>query len=383
MKSYVEFSLIGAYADSFISFLIEEGFRLSNIRNDGGIFYARVKPSDYRKIARFTYRYRVRMRIVKKHGGIFFVSPYKSRYGIAIGALLYAIVIGICSSFIWEIKISGNVAVSDDQVLKMLDENGIRAGADPDSFDSGHVEFCAKLAIPEISWISIEKEGARVYVKVNERLEISQDKLSVKIPCNVIAQRTGVIVSTEVYRGELLYPVGSAVREGDVIVSGVVEDSYGKITYNNSDARIIAEFTESVDFSMPLVTKETVKTGKTTEVNYIRLFSIYLSDNRVQPQNNYIYDTQVHNVSIFGLQMPWKICTVRGYETTEQTVERTTNDVKRLLLQQADEHERNFYSDYEIVNSEKIFSFENNTVSLHIDYTLRGDIAKQQEFSVN
>ncbi len=383
MRNYVEFSLIGAYADKFISFAIAQGYRLKDVRNEKGIFYAKIAPADYKEIARFAYKHRVRMRIIKKYGAIFKINPYKSRYGIAIGALIYAIIIGACSSFIWEIKISGNVAVSDDQILEMLYENGIYAGADPDTFDSGHVEFCAKLSIPEISWISIQKEGAKLYVKVNERLELPQQKLSVKIPCNVIAEKTGIIVNTEVYRGKLLYPVGSAVREGDLIVSGIIEDSYGKITHNNADAKIIAEFYEAADFSMPLVTEETVKTGKTTEEKYVRLFSIFLSDRQVNPQENYIYDTEIHNVKLFGLDMPWKICVVKGYETTQKTVERTMNDVKKLLLQQADEYERNFYSHYEIVKSEKTFSFENNTVSLHIDYTLRGDIAKQQEFSVN
>lgn len=382
MKSYVSFTLIGANCEEFLSEIINRYYKIYDIKNIGGIIYAKTTPKTYIAISRYTHKHRVRMRIDKKVGVQIKMLPYKKRYGVILGILAYSAIIVLCSSCIWDIKISGNEKISDTQLLAALANNGIYAGAAPDTFDSGEVEFDMKLALEDLSWISIEKEGARVNVKVNERVITEDDKLSTKTPCNVIAKHTGTIINTEVYRGTFLYEKGSAVREGDIIVSGIVVDTAGNNQYVSADAKIIAQFQDEVKFSMPLVTNETVRTGRTSVQSFIKFFSFVIPHNETNATENYIYESNTYNVDFLGLEMPWKILEVKGYETVAKEVTRTVNDVKAILLEKMQQHEKNLYADMKIVNSEKEFRFENNEVTLSVIYTLEDDIALQKEISI-
>lgn len=168
---YVRFSLIGTECEKFISEAISRGIKIFDAENEEGVFYAKTLPKNYFALARLKRKYYVQMRIAEKRGFLFKAYRYRNRYGILFGAIAYGITLMFCSSFIWDITVTGNSDISDESILEFLSDNGIYAGASRKGLHNTLTELRAMLNYDRMAWISIETEGSRVNVKLSETID--------------------------------------------------------------------------------------------------------------------------------------------------------------------------------------------------------------------
>lgn len=376
---YVRFSLIGTECEKFISEAISRGIKIFDAENEEGVFYAKTLPKNYFALARLKRKYYVQMRIAEKRGFLFKAYRYRNRYGILFGAIAYGITLMFCSSFIWDITVTGNSDISDESILEFLSDNGIYAGASRKGLHNTLTELRAMLNYDRMAWISIETEGSRVNVKLSETIDNHKKGLSVSTPCNITALRGGIIKEAEVNRGTMLYEVGSGVAEGDVIVSGIVNDGAGNITVNHADAVIIAEFEENISFYKEFTTTEKIKTNDTVREEYIKLFGFTFPRRSAEYLDGYTYTTDSYRVEILGLVMPWNKVVVEGVRTENKEVTRTVGDVKKQLELELESYERNFLKDYTVIDREIEYKRDEKGMEISCKYTLQGDIAGQSE----
>ena len=376
---YVKFSIIGTECEEFISYSLNEGIRIYDIENEEGIIYAKTSPSQYFLLAVVKRSFHVRMRITEKRGFWFTAYRYRNRYGIIAGLLAYGLVLLLCSGIVWDITITGNERISDESILEFLAESGIYPGASRKELDTTVTELSALLYFEDLAWISIESEGSRVNVKLNERIANAENGLPVSTPCNIVASRGGVITEAEVYRGTMLYEIGSGVAEGDIIVSGIANDGAGNISVNHADAKIIAEYEEEISFYQLFNTVEKVKTDEKTYSEYLKLFSFTFPQQNEKYIDGYTYTSNSYEVSILGVKMPWTRVVVEGTRMKDVEVSRTVNDVKRILDQELEMYELNFLKNVEIVDRKIEYERDENGIKLVCKFTLRGNIASQSE----
>lgn len=376
---YVRFSLIGTECEKFISEAISRGIKIFDAENEEGVFYAKTLPKNYFALARLKRKYYVQMRIAEKRGFLFKAYRYRNRYGILFGAIAYGITLMFCSSFIWDITVTGNSDISDESILEFLSDNGIYAGASRKGLHNTLTELRAMLNYDRMAWISIETEGSRVNVKLSETIDNHKKGLSVSTPCNITALRGGIIKEAEVNRGTMLYEVGSGVAEGDVIVSGIVNDGAGNITVNHADAVIIAEFEENISFYKEFTTTEKIKTNDTVREEYIKLFGFTFPRRSAEYLDGYTYTSDSYRVEILGLVMPWNKVVVEGVRTENKEVTRTVGDVKKQLELELESYERNFLKDYTVIDREIEYKRDEKGMEISCKYTLQGDIAGQSE----
>ena len=376
---YVKFSLIGTDCEEFLSCSLNSGIKIYDIENDDGVIYAKTYPSQYFLLARMIRDFHVRMRITEKRGLWFIAYRYRNRYGIAAGLLAYGLVLLLCSGIVWDITITGNERISDESILEFLAENGIYPGASRKDLDTTVTELKALLSFEDLAWVSIESEGSRVNVKLNERIANAENGLSVSTPCNIVASQGGVIVDAEVYRGTMLYEIGSGVAQGDIIVSGIVNDGAGNISINHADAKIIAEYEEEISFYQLFNTTEKVKTDEMTRSEYLKLFGFTFPQQNEQYTDGYTYTSNRYEVRLFGIKMPWTRVVIEGTRMKDVEVTRTVNDVKRLLEQELEMYELNFLKNIEIVDRKIEYERDENGIRLVCKFTLRGNIASQSE----
>ena len=376
---YIKFSLIGTECEEFLSNSLNNGVKIYDIENNEGIIYAKISPSQYFMLARMRRGFHVRMRITEKHGLWFMAYRYRNRYGFITGALAYGLILLLCSGIVWDITITGNERISDESVLEFLAENGIYPGASRKELDTTVTELSALLSFEDLAWISIENEGSRVNVKLNERISNAESGLSLSTPCNIVAAHGGIITEAEVYRGTLLYEIGSGVAEGDIIVSGIVNDGAGNISINHADAKIIAEYEEEVSFYQQFNTIEKVKTNDKYYSEYFKFFGFTFPQSVQQYSDGYMYTSNSYEVRLFGIKMPWTRVMVEGTRMEDVEVTRTVTDVKRLLEQELEMYELNFLKSVEIVDREIEYERDENGIKLVCKFTLRGNIASQSE----
>ena len=86
--------------------------------------------------------------------------------GIIVSVLLYV----FSSAFVWDVRVSGNVDVSDGAVINELAEAGLYCGAPWHSLSRDKVENTVLASSDVLGWISINRRGTVAYVKVKEKL---------------------------------------------------------------------------------------------------------------------------------------------------------------------------------------------------------------------
>lgn len=376
-----EFRGIGGFQEKFVSELIKENIFIDRISYSDGILTAFCKRGDYLYISRKARKFGVRLRVVARHGFAFYLYRYKNRWGLAVGALSCCAVILILSRFIWDIRISGNKEVTDLQLLDLLKENGATVGALSNSFSTRTCELKAISEISELSWISVEKVGSRIYVKAAEE-PIREKEPDYLTPCNIISDVDGQIVSAHIKRGKFMSEVGSGIHKGQLLVSGVVEDNGGHTIFIHANADIRAQYKQTEEFYLPYNQKRDIKTGEEYISKYLDLggYSVALPFNSA-PENgnkNLRFHEEREQLTLFGIKLPLyiKTCTYTEYKSEDITY--TEADVRNQLLKQAELFEVNLLSGCEIVEkNESIIPLEEGVV-LRIEYLLEKDIGVKE-----
>lgn len=382
MFGYVTFRLLGADCESFFTDAVDMGIKIYDVRNVKGMYYAGTRPGDYIKLARLKRKYHIQMQLTEKRGFSFKLYKYRYRYGIILGAAAFCLIVFLCSSIVWDISITGNERISDDSIMDFLSENGIYPGASRKELKTTVTELKAMMNYKDLAWISIEENGSRINVKVSESIENQHYGLSVSTPCNLVALRDGVIVYSEIHSGTMKYEIGSGVKEGDVVVSGIVADSDGNQSVHHASAKIIAEFEDEVSFYKKFTTVEQVKTKESYTNEYIKLFGFTFPNKSSQYIDGYTYTSDSYAVKLLGITMPWTKVKVTGVKTENVEVTRSVNDVKRLLQQELDMYELNFLKEYDIMDRDIKFDRDEEGIKITCKYTLQGDILSQSEIFV-
>lgn len=150
-----------------------------------------------------------------------------ARYRGACAGLL-AVVLLTSSLFIWRIDVTGNETLTTGQILRCLDECGVRPGTYWPALSNDLVRNDMVLRLPELRWLTVNVHGSRAKVIVREK-EPLPDITPDDTPVSIYASATGVILSMDVYAGEVRVAPGAAVEPGDVLVSGAVTDLGGGV----------------------------------------------------------------------------------------------------------------------------------------------------------
>ncbi len=380
----VTFTAIGAYIEDFITDLVKSGVKSKEIDSSNGVLFVRIRRKDYKKAAEISRKYGVKIRVYKRHGIVFKLKKKKC-HGLVAGAIFASFLIVILQNFVWKINIHNSNDYSDTLILSTLAENGISLGKFIGNIDDNLTELQSKLAVDGLSWMNIEVNGSRIDVYLNEEKNVEYPEISHKTPCNVIAGKTGIIVDTEVYSGTLLYEKGSGVAEGKVIVSGIVNDGADNLIMTHANAKIIADFTETVEFRQEYKTIEKIIDKAYIQEKELMIlgFVIPITEKSNKQHSNQICEESISNCYFLGYELPWKIKTNIYKEYDEIEVIRTNEDVNRVLEQKIELYCKNFLSEFEILDISKKYEYDDIGISLTATIELRGNIAIQQEIMLN
>lgn len=371
----VTFSIIGAYCEDYINDLLRKKIRLKNIRNINNMIYADTDVQSYPSIAKASRKYGVRVRIASKSGRYHAFSSVRKRPGLVLGIIVSSALVLFLRLFIWHIDVHGNNGITDEQVLGLIEGYGFTAGAYANATDALSAERKIMLDSEDISWINIEVNGSRADVYLSENTDIKMNDIDPKTPCNIVAARSGVIVDTDVTSGKLMYEKGSGVAQGSVIVSGAVSSGETLILVH-SDAEIIAEFTDSPEFSMSYTTVEKVPSEETFTHRQLMILGIVIPlDSNDSDTSDTFCTEKNEQLELYGLKLPLKMRTEVFTKYTETSVTRSADDIRSSLERSLELYMLNFLKDYEILSVNKTFSETEDGLALKADIKLKGDIA--------
>ncbi len=379
---YAEFEGIGGYGEELINELIQQGIPVSHFRMTDGRITGRVSPLHYPTCARIARKHSVRLRCTGRRGIYFTLSRYKNRAGLYIGALLFILMMTYWQSHVQDISIVGNV--SHTQVRQILQQCGIEKGASVQGlpFDKARLELL--LQVNNAAWVDINCEGYRVLVNIQTATDKTDVHIDTKNPTNIISTRDAVILDYKVKNGSEAVSRGSAVRKGQLLISGTMLDAAGNLHYEQAEAEVIGEFYETQQFYVPFNETIHLANGQQTEYKYLIFMNdIYPLFFGTPSAENAVYKEQTERIRIMGIDTPFYLRTGTFTQYTDVEIVRTADDCLRELQHLRADFEDNFYSDYTIVNALEDCRADDNGISLTVSYTLQGNIGEEREISIS
>ncbi len=220
---YICFIGDGGFPERFINLCASSGISLWDIESHGGKIFGKTNIKGYKKIRSPAKKSSTKIRIKSKVGLPFIIRRNRNRKFLLIGAVVFIIGISLLSNTVWTVKVVGNKAVPDEQIISVLSDLGLNIGSRVSSLDRKDISKKARDKIELLAWVSVNVEGCTATVEVKEKLEIVTDEDTQTNPSDVVALHDGELVYIETYQGTRVQEIGSGVVKGDVIISGVVE----------------------------------------------------------------------------------------------------------------------------------------------------------------
>lgn len=260
----------------------------------------------------------------------------KKRPVLVLGVLLALIVSFAAQNVVLSIRIDGNEALHDEQLLRALEELGIGIGSSAD-VDQQLTKHRMMNLLPELSWIGVNRSGFQLNVLVTERSFAATNRPTYPA-ANLVASRNCVLTEMIVSEGQSLVKVGDAVAQGQTLVSGL--EDYGlTLRAVCAEGEIYGQTWYSGIVVAPVATGEKHYTGKQW-TNY----SLIIGRKRINLSGNSSFSgascdkiVSVTELSLSDAAFPVRLekVTLREYtlvETQSRNVEARLQEAWRELL---------------------------------------------------
>ncbi|HHY83028.1 MAG TPA: sporulation protein YqfD [Clostridiales bacterium] len=270
LVGYMVIRVEGVSLEKFINLTVTNGIYLWGInRQNYTTLTAKISINGFRKLHGISRKIRCRIRIVDKRGLPFIIYRYRHRKMLAVGMVLFLMIIYGFSSFIWSVEVQGTESVNPQKLLNELESLGVKPGVFKPNIDTMSIENQLIIDLPEISWASLELRGSRAILRVKESV-LPPPIIDKDTPCNIVAAKDGIIDKMIVLDGQAVAKEGQTVRKGQLLVSGIIDhsDTIG-VRYVHSMGQIIARtwYEETAELSLKDPYRQ--RTGRKAVIKYI------------------------------------------------------------------------------------------------------------------
>ena len=382
---YVNVRVEGFYIERFINMCISKKILLIDIKREKStIMYANVRISDFKKLRQIAKKTKSKMKIQNKKGLPFTAHKYRKRKLFSILFLIVVVAIIISSNYIWNIDVSGNINITEMEILKSLEKSGLRVGISKNDMDINSVINKIRLNRDDIAWIGITVKGTNAIVKVKETQK-APEVIDEKAFCDIVADKTGMITKISVQNGSAAVKVGDIVENGDILVNGYLEGQYTGKRFVHSIADIQAKIWYTKRLKEPLVQNIPLETGnKETkysikfEKNQINLFKTLSKFEK--------YDTIIENQKLMlfsNFYLPIEIVKTTNKEYVMQEITYTQEELIEVLTKKVEEELiKEVEDENNIVNKNVNTYLEEGYVEVEVTYEVLENIGKKQEINI-
>lgn len=382
---YVKIKVEGLFLERFINICVSKKILLMDIKREKStIMYANVGIADYKKLKQVARKTKSKIKIQRKKGLPFTIKKYRKRkiFGILFVVILALLIVS--SNYIWNIEISGNVKITNQEILQSLEGSGLKVGLSKNDIDINAVISKIRLDREDIAWIGITVKGTNAIVKIKEAAKapevIDENKF-----CNIVANKTGMITKINVQNGTVNVKVGDIVEEGDILVNGYLEGKYTGTRYVHGAATVEAKIWYTKKEKAMLKQQIPVQTG-----NEEKKYSIKFKKNQINLFKTLSkfekYDTINENKKIIlfsNFYLPIEVVKITNKEyvlqdvtyTNEEQTQILTEKLKKELLEEIGEQKN-------IVNVNVNTYSQDEAVEVEVTYEVLENIGVEQEMNI-
>jgi len=250
-------------------------------------------------------------------------NRFRNRKMLIGGMIVFIMMLYGLGSFIWVVEVKGANKIDPQYIIDKLEENGIKPGAFKGALDVWTIENKMLIEIPELSWISIEMRGTKAIARIVEAKK-PPALINKEIPCNIVAAKDGIIEKIITLDGETLVNKGDTVRQGQLLVSGIIEHpDTGVVRYVHAMAQIMARTWYEGRSRISLDQVTTIRTGRKVTHKFIEINGWNLDTNKEEiPFEQYEVEEKRTPIVELGRALPFYLVTREYYEIKNTTSEK-------------------------------------------------------------
>ena len=312
----------------------------------------------------------------------------KDRAGLIVGAVLALTLIVLSGLFVWDVQVSGNVDMTEGEVIEELRKCGFGVGSYLPDLRVREIENRVLMASECIGWISINTEGTVARVQVIEHILGSGEEengASGKRPANLVATRDGQIEYLELYRGNAVVTSGQAVKAGELLVSGLYDSITGSFRYTRAAGRVMARTERVLRVEIPLSYEEKIYEEPFLQEMELHFFNFSQKIFKNSGNSDILCDIIKYNLHLGRLgrnRLPVSLSRteVRPYHIEQR--ERTAEEALELCYEELSQELSSLSGEVQLLQKEIVTEVGERSVVLVCTLTCIENIAAVQEFEI-
>lgn len=294
LTGYIVFTCKNGFPERFLNLCAINGINVWDAKAFNGKLEAKTNISGIKNINECAKKSGMSLRIIKECGLPFIIKPYLKRKGIILGISLSVILLIFLSSTVWTFEVNGNIKYTTEQILELAEFYGVYTGTFRKNIDQKAIRENIKATADGISWFSINVDGSAIFIDV---LEINDErKQNNTSPCNIVSGVDGEILKLDVYAGDAAISVGSAVTQGDLLISGVKENADGSAKFVHAKGYAVIRTRKELNSTVPH-TIDVMRTSSVEKRHSVYIFgaTIPLGKEKQQDKFNSVASMLVYN----------------------------------------------------------------------------------------
>ena len=259
---YVRITVEGYYIERFINICTTSKILIWNLKREKGVkLYLNIGIKDFYKAIKVAKKLKCKVKIIRKRGIPFLINKYKKRKIFFIALITIAILIGISTNYVWNINIEVEENLEIQNIERDIKEAGLEVGMLKNKVNVQDIVNKIRLKRSDISWMGIELKGTNAIVKIVKSKE-APEIIDEKDYSNIVSDKSGIVTKIIAQNGTALVKVGDEVKEGQILIQGVMEGKYTGTRFVHSLGEIEAIVKYNKTKKIPLKTTEKSLQGK-------------------------------------------------------------------------------------------------------------------------
>ena len=378
LRGSILFEVRGGYPERMINLCVKNGIPLWDGKRLEGAFQARTTAAGAKRLPELARKSGLLLTIRQRQGLPRWLERSKKRIGLLAGAAVAGAALILSSSIIWNIQVTGNHRLSTEEILSVLQELGVHRGTFREGVDVRNVERQMMLHLDDLSWVAVNLKGSTASIRVRERV-LPPEILDVTTPSNIVSTSTGYITAMDVFEGQAVVDVGDAVTQGELLVSGIMEDGNGKNRTVRSRAKITARVEDTLAVTIPLTQTDFLCRGVETRHSLILWGHAFSLSGSQPPEGLWKREAAVEPVPFVGSFLPVYILRENYILLEERQTTYSPLEAMELALEELSRQEEEKLASQEIIRREVTGQELEDRFLLFADYLVEREIGEEKE----
>lgn len=273
LRGYVVIKVWGYSVERLLNLLGNHDILVWDIEDHGSYHTMHISIDGFFALKPLLKKTGTRAAVVGKYGLPFFVSKMMRRKLFVAGLVCCILFWCLASRFIWDIRIEGNYALTEDVLMDYLEEHGVHTTMKKSALDIETLEQGLREDYDLITWTSAQLKGTTlvIHIKENDMPVYDDREETAGRGMDLVAAKDGVVTYMITRSGVPCVACGDSVKKGDILVSGAVpvyneDTTVRKYQYVEADADITLRYGQNISLEESIAYDEKCYTGESIEI---------------------------------------------------------------------------------------------------------------------